>query len=272
MVYSLPAVLPELVCNAAVAWGSQPTSPLARPCAWVELADYRFSRRVQQSIIDVFIPSKTAPAATLAMSQLAAAASSVAAFRPLRQQPTRSSRRSLSARCAQQDPLLLRVARGEGAVWAGRQPGRHRVLGLLQIYACFSAYQHCHKGEWVEECRLLACLCAPHGLSPAPSPPPPHRRPSSPPPTFPRHPHPQPHPLPLSHVLSLCLAHAVPARLPHRSPIIPLAEAERTAVWLLRQAGRYITWPPSAQTHPAIIPPPHLHHHPMQRRSARRCG
>lgn len=53
-----------------------------------------------------------------------AAVSQVAALRgPAR--PSRSSRRSCAARCAQQDPLLLRVARGEGgrraaAAGAGR--------------------------------------------------------------------------------------------------------------------------------------------------------
>ena len=47
------------------------------------------------------------------MSQCLATTSQVAAFQPLRQ-PARSIRRSVAARCQQQDPLLLRVARGEG--------------------------------------------------------------------------------------------------------------------------------------------------------------
>lgn len=51
------------------------------------------------------------------MAALAAAAPLRAAFQPARQ-TGRSGRRACAARCAQQDPLLLRVARGEGAAAA----------------------------------------------------------------------------------------------------------------------------------------------------------
>lgn len=54
-----------------------------------------------------------------------AAVSQVAALRgPAR--PSRSSRRSCAARCAQQDPLLLRVARGEGGRRAAAAGARWR--------------------------------------------------------------------------------------------------------------------------------------------------
>lgn len=70
----------------------------------------------------------------------ALAGAQAAAFRPLRQ-PTRTGRRACAVQCQQQDPLLLRVARGEGAAAVAGGDGlpclagfgcRLRDLHLLQ--------------------------------------------------------------------------------------------------------------------------------------------
>lgn len=123
------------------------------------------------------------------MSQLAAVAAPAAAFRPLaQQQRTRSSsRRSVAVQCTAQDPLLLRVARGEGA--ACRRPSSVRVLcrGFAYLYAALchaiSLYRGWHDDYPRTNLKLPACPpargvpLAPATANPACSPTPAHPNP-----------------------------------------------------------------------------------------------
>lgn len=112
---------------------------------------------------------------------------------------SRSSRRSCAARCAQQDPLLLRVARGEGGQTGGRSGLAQLLLPTVPMQLCTAGWMLGSSQSAVNRCGFLDLL--PTGC----------------------------------HSCRSCQTLGAP---PPASP--SAAEAERTPVWLMRQAGRYM--------------------------------
>lgn len=153
--------------------------------------------RLSGSVAQLDFASAARPERT-PMSSCAAVSQAAALRGPAR--PSRSSRRSCAALCAQQDPLLLRVARGEGGQTGGRS-------GLAQLPLPTVPMQLCTAGWMLGGSRSAVSRFGFLDLLPA--------------------------------GCHSCRTRKTLGAPPPASQSAA-AEAERTPVWLMRQAGRYM--------------------------------
>lgn len=124
------------------------------------------------------------------------AVSPAAAFRVGSSKSSRAGRRSVATQCSQQDPLLLRVARGEGA-------------GTLRHCCLLPAGHDAASDRAADSTSGVLLEAGKHQ----------QRR--------------------VRFSCTAVVSSANPCPPPLPAPVLP-AEAERTPVWLMRQAGRYM--------------------------------